>query len=59
MDLCNKCNKECEQVWLCHACYLDFCETCEPELVYFEHEFHCPDCINELYKRLHKYDQRN
>ena len=56
MELCNKCDKECLKVWMCHACCLDYCETCEPDLVFYEHYFYCPYCINELHKRLHRYD---
>ena len=54
--VCSKCDKECFKVRMCHACSLDCCLSCEPHIVVYKHEFYCPDCINELQKRLYKYD---
>ena len=54
--VCSKCDKECFKVRMCHACSLDYCLSCEPNIVVYKYEFYCPDCINELHKRLYKYD---
>ena len=54
IGLCNRCDKENIEVWMCHACCLTFCESCQANMTFYEHEGYCPECINTLNNKLNK-----
>ena len=58
IQLCDECNINSDNLFLCTSCSLYYCPSCS-DYVFMNHQDYCFDCIVELYDRMNKYKNIN